>query len=276
MINYPLSEVIFNVTELCNQKCSFCPRAIDYPNQDLHMTSEIAEEAILQTNPWTNYIQLGGRGEPLLCKNLYDILELCVKYKRKIKLTTNGDHLDKHIEILDGILNLKKKTTKYKIMVNCYRGKEEYVKRIEQLKPYKGIFVTMERSESNAEENIKNEKLTNRGGIFSYQNNYSKSPCYALFHQLIINWNGDVNLCCHDWSQSTYFGNILKTPFQTIWEKGLLNEYRTQLMKGKRFLFKECKNCNSIENQKTSIPLYNKWLNNQVVREEQDSQFNVF
>lgn len=276
MIKYPLSEVILNVTELCNQKCSFCPRAVDYPNQNLHMSSEVAEEAILQTNPWTNYIQLGGRGEPLLCENLYNILELCVNYKRKIKIITNGDHLDKHLKILDSILNLKKESTKYKIMVNCYRGIKEYEERIKKYEKYRDIYVTMERCENNAEENIKNEKLTNRGGVFSYNNIHSKSPCYSLFHQVIINWNGDVNLCCHDWSQITHFGNILETSFEKIWEQGLLNEYRLQLIKGKRFLFKECKNCNSIENQKTSIPLYDKWLNGKVDRETQISQFNVF
>ena len=39
------SWVDINPTELCNRTCSFCPRGIDYPNQNLHITEEVIEKA---------------------------------------------------------------------------------------------------------------------------------------------------------------------------------------------------------------------------------------
>ena len=33
-----------NPTELCNRTCSFCPRGIDYPNQNLHISPEVIEK----------------------------------------------------------------------------------------------------------------------------------------------------------------------------------------------------------------------------------------
>ena len=84
MINVPIHRIELNTTELCNRKCSFCPRAYDYPNLNLHMTADTAEEVILQTNEYTNYLCIAGRGEPLLCENILEIIELMVNDGLKI------------------------------------------------------------------------------------------------------------------------------------------------------------------------------------------------
>lgn len=237
------------------------------------MSYDIAKLAIQQTDKYTNQIHIGGRGEPLLCKNILEILELVVKYKRKLKLTTNGNKLKSMFNDLDRILNLRSSFGKYKLIVNCYQGEHQYIERKKLYKDYPGIYITMDRSESNADNNIKSGILTNRGGDLNFNNGNANRPCYVLFHQTIINWNGDINLCCHDWKNITHFGNITNTPFSDIWEKGILNYYRHELIKGNRHKFLECRNCDSIENINTSFPLYQKWRSGIVESEYQQTQF---
>ena len=41
---FPASSLMivdFMLTELCNRTCVFCPRAVDYPNLNLHMNLKL-------------------------------------------------------------------------------------------------------------------------------------------------------------------------------------------------------------------------------------------
>ena len=101
----PLTYVELNPTELCNRKCYFCPRAHGYPNKNLHMSVDVAKEAVKQTSLYTDWISLSGRGEPLLCNNFLDILDICSE--QKVRFNTNGDKLtDSLLKEIDKIIDL--------------------------------------------------------------------------------------------------------------------------------------------------------------------------
>ncbi len=279
MINVPIHRIELNTTELCNRKCSFCPRAYDYPNLNLHMTADTAEEVILQTNEYTNYLCIAGRGEPLLCENILEIIELMVKYDRKFYLQTNGDHLDKHIENLDNIMNLSKRSHKYKMLVNCYDGKEQKEERLEKWKNYPGLRIVDDRTDDpeldQYKTRMKKGKYVNRAGylpwMFEKTNNL---PCYILFHKCYINWNGDIQLCCHDWKVLHSFGNIHDMPFHKIWEGNELMDMRINLSKpGGRQKYKQCKTCDAAQDFDETKSYYEQWLNNKVTRTSQRATF---
>ena len=264
------------MTELCNRKCGFCPRAYDYPNKNLYMSIEVANEAIKQVKPYTNYISLCGLGEPLLAKNFLEILELCVKHKTHARITTNGDKLDDFIDEIHELIDLSKPYTKQnkyskskyglaKLQVNSYDNIEQHKERIKKWGHYKGIhFVnpidtiidTNEKYES-----LFGGKVSNKAGTLMFTNQTGiESPCNILFYKTFINWNGDVNLCSQKWYDQKSFGNILKVPFKKIWEGPELNEYRKKLTKfGGRCTLKDCMECDSMLNHKDGERNFINW-----------------
>ena len=262
-----IDRVEINITELCNRTCFFCPRAHGYENANLHMTPEVAEQAFIQTEKYTNKISMAGRGEPLLGKYLYEICDLSIKYNKEMKITTNGDKLDKHINELDKILDLKTNTEK--LLVNCYDGIEQEKEWSKTYSDYTSIKFDSKRQTVDIESHKKNffGDLTNRGGYISLisdknselHRGFDDHPCYFLYFKTFVNYNGDINLCCHDWKIIKNFGNIMKTNFSDIWERGLLNHYRQELKNGHRSKFLECANCDSVQEWKRQEYYYNNY-----------------
>ena len=85
-----MREIIFILTTRCNQKCSFCCE----PQSQDDFSFEYAKyciDAVSKNN--IEWIDLSG-GEPLLHKNIVDIVEYSCKKKLKTTLSTNGLILD--------------------------------------------------------------------------------------------------------------------------------------------------------------------------------------
>ena len=271
----PINRIELNTTELCNRKCSFCPRAYGYPNQNFHMTGETMEEIIIQTDEYTNYICIAGRGEPFLCKNILEIIDIIAFYNRKFYVQTNGDQLDDYIDELHKIMNLKEKIGKYKILVNCYDGEEQRKERQEKWGEYKAVKIVTDRiddTESNHYKTRMNKgKYVNRGGYLPWNLNKNRDyPCYILFHKCYINWNGDVQLCCHDWTHMYNFGNIYEKSLKEIWEGEELMDRRLQLQHpGGRQNFIECKNCDSLQQFDQTAEYYEMWKSGNVKRTDE-------
>tara|TARA_B100001123_G_scaffold79080_1_gene89755 strand:- start:2864 stop:3712 length:849 start_codon:yes stop_codon:yes gene_type:complete len=281
MINVPIHRIELNPTELCNRLCSFCPRAYDYPNLNLNMTADTAEEIVLQTNQYTNYICIAGRGEPLLCPEIKEICQVMALYNRKFYLQTNGDFLDKHIQELDAIMNLKKlpKNGHCKLLVNCYDGVEQKLERQAKWQQYAALKITAAREDDPTLEEYKSRiatgKYVNRGGYLPWTFSPAvQSPCYILFHKCYINWNGDIQICCHDWKVMKSFGNIFDKPFQEIWEGEELMKYRLTLQHaGGRQKFEECKNCDAIQQWEDTKRYYESWVKKNVTRTQECPSF---
>ena len=251
IMNIPYIRIELNVTELCNRKCSFCPRSVDYPNQNLHMEADTADLLIEQTRDFVNHYSITGRGEPLLCDNIYEILSVFRIRNVPFHITTNGDTLDKHIHDLDAILDLRKYDKNVRVNVNCYDGINQRNARKIKYSKYKKLHFTNERED--IPEKIRYQKrmstgmFTNRGGNlpWTYSNQTSK-PCYILLYKAMVDWNGDVNLCCNDWKYLKSFGNIHKQPFKDIWLGEEMKYYRNKLLSNNgRQNFKECENCDA-------------------------------
>lgn len=64
------------------------------------MSTENFEHILTEISPYTDYVYLHVKGEPLLHEKLQDILSLCEKYHMHANITTNGTLLPKKREIL--------------------------------------------------------------------------------------------------------------------------------------------------------------------------------
>jgi len=68
-------------------------------------------------------------------------------------------------------------------------------------------------------------------------------PCLRPERQLVVNWNGDVLLCCSDyWAQHT-FGNVKNQSLKEIWNGKKFKKVRNWLNRGQRNKVDICKYC---------------------------------
>ncbi|BCN32921.1 radical SAM/SPASM domain-containing protein [Anaeromicropila herbilytica] len=85
-----LKRIYIEITNICNLNCSFCP---PLERDKSIMSIQNFETIIEKVKPFTDYVYLHVKGEPLLHKDLATILELCGKHKLYANITTNGTKL---------------------------------------------------------------------------------------------------------------------------------------------------------------------------------------
>lgn len=238
-----LATIELNPTELCNRTCSFCPRSdpSTYPNQNLNMSLETVKQLSDQLTlaEYQGDIHITGYGEPLLNPEILDIIEILSR-NFHIELITNGDRLLKgnttHQQLKSAGLNL--------LIVDCYDGPEHINSMTELLQTCEIPFRIRDHYDDGSEKLIELYNFNNRGGIFSPKETYR--PCWLPFYKAFIDWNGDVGLCCNDWSRKQLpFGNINDCSFDKLWTSDQFVEVRKKLEKGLRKNLPACKNCNT-------------------------------
>lgn len=90
-------RIYVEITNVCNLSCSFCPRTLRKPQ--IMSCSEFSY-ILDEVSPYTDYIYLHVKGEPLLHPELKEILNLCCKKNLKVNITTNGTLLDKAWDVI--------------------------------------------------------------------------------------------------------------------------------------------------------------------------------
>lgn len=253
-----IQKIEINPTELCNLKCSFCPRSEGYPNQNAHISEEVSREIRKQLDEsgYDRFISITGRGEPTLTKNFDKILDILLKGDRKYGayMNTNGKKLEKYEKYIPFFswINLDV----YDVDKSVYeKQKERYSKHKNVIVKYRPD-VGIDYGEYNEE--FKKD-FSNRGGFLksSKKNNCEGSTCGFVFEKLFINLNGDFNLCCDDWTP-TIMSNIYKESIpEYVNQNTKLKEYRESHKAGRRDLLDVCKNCDRINktNQMTTLVL---------------------
>lgn len=238
------SWVDINLTELCNRKCVFCPRADEakYPNQTLHISLELVKK-ISQELKEINYegsIVFAGFGEPMMHPDFLKIISLFKNVRMEI--VTNGDFLsiNKIKALIESGVSL--------ICISMYDGPE-------QVKKFKKMFKDANIDEKyyllrdrwHTEKDEFGLKLTNRAGMVDVgvqQKVELDKACYYPHYSMTIDWNGDVLLCVQDWNKKMKMGNIYSQTLLEVWTGKLINKYRTNLGNCNRNL-EPCKNCNA-------------------------------
>jgi MoaA/NifB/PqqE/SkfB family radical SAM enzyme len=257
-----LQSIEINPTELCNLTCSFCPRAHGYPNQNLHMTPETAEiirshvDEIDFKEP--QRIVITGRGEPTLAKYFEEIVNIFSDKKTySLHMTTNGkwlfekykhlihkfDHI--YYDVYDTKYDVSGSQEKKLNAIKLRKKIERKYKNIKiMFKPdyggshYKltewGFRMSNRAGSIKHTAHLENEKWK-KGGVFAeFYNNVKvqvDETCNIPFRRLFIDWNGDYNLCCHDWSHKLVFGNVREQNIlDYLHENESLNHYRKTLL----------------------------------------------
>lgn len=225
-----LTAIVISPTDLCNRTCSFCPHSMGFPNLKNYMSIDLANKLAseLQGYNWKGMVSVAGYGEPLLHPNIGDIIKAFTSRDISTRLITSGDRIlngrFKPEEIDDWEL--------FSIKIDCYDGDEDVNKMNKILIDLKTTkTITTGPSE-----------LSNRAG-YIWKEDIIKKSCYLPSTKSIVDWNGQVYICCEDWSKEKIFGNVNEQSFSSIWLSEKLHEVRMKLQKGIRS-FSTCVGCN--------------------------------
>jgi len=74
-----------------------------------------------------------------------------------------------------------------------------------------------------------------------------KKICPEPFRSLAINFNGEVSVCCVDWSFGTLVGDVSKVSLKEIWHGKELKEFRRKHYTGRRDLIEACRECHYLK-----------------------------
>lgn len=259
-------KVYIEITNTCNKNCSFCSSS---SLKKKTMKIKEFEHILKEIKPYSDYIYLHVKGEPLLHPDLKTLLNLCEKYEIFVNITTNGTLLKKQKEIiknskfirqinisfqsfeknmnevediLDTVLYLLENTSIY----FCYRFwalknlkfsklNEKIIKKI--IEKHNIEEKTIENIYTLPNIKLQENLFLNKDILFewpSLDNDYvEESTCYGLRRQLAILVDGTVVPCCLDSEGIINLGNIFITPLKTILEQDRTQKIIQNFQQGK-------------------------------------------
>jgi len=90
-------KIYLEITNVCNLKCDFCPET---KRQAAFMSEATFKRILEQIKPFTDYIYLHVKGEPLLHPHLDSFLDISYEQGFKVNITTNGTLINKVADVL--------------------------------------------------------------------------------------------------------------------------------------------------------------------------------
>jgi len=249
-LKFPLpTEIEISESGTCNRSCSFCPRsAKDFIDKKEFITNELHEKLCkeLQTLNYKGTIRYSGFVEPMLDKNIYNLINMVKNFlpDSNVEMVTNGDPLNlKRLEkLFQSGLN--------RILISAYDGKEDADK-FEDLCKNANLssdqYIVRHRYYS--EEKDFGITLSNRSGLMENAEFKIKSlieplknPCYIPSYTFFLDYQGDVLMCPHDWGKKVILGNLNKENLTEIWFSKKSMQIRKMLNKSNRN-FSPCNVC---------------------------------
>ena len=226
-------KIYIEITNKCNLNCPFCvPHKRAFRDMSVQEFSHILE----QIKPYTDYIYLHVKGEPLLHPNFTEFCKIAFEKGFNVNITTNGTLLSQNLEATKYIrqLNISLHATNdleiiktAKQIENCYvnfrvwNGNEETLTLLE--KEF-NIDISQKLKEKTSDTEI---NFTLKDNFYiSFQNEWewpditsnktSNSYCHALKDHIAILVDGTVVPCCLDNNGDIPLGNIFEEKFENI------------------------------------------------------------
>jgi cyclic pyranopterin phosphate synthase len=239
----PITDVNVEINTNCNRRCAYCPNSIhdrSLPENARYMALATFETVVGQLRD----LRFDGRfsphffGEPLLDNRLCDLVAIARRQlpRATIDIYTNGDLLtvEQYVRL-------------------CAAGASGFV--ITRHVPEKGRAVggLLAWLDEHPGSRVPIELVTidlatplyNRGGEVDVP--VLQIPrCRIPDNPLVIDYQGDVVLCCNDYHGSVVLGNVLETPLIEIWKSPNYRGLRRNLRRG-HFTLPICLRCAGLE-----------------------------
>lgn len=92
-----LKRVYIEITNVCNLQCAFCS---PHHREPCFMPPDFFRHCVMEAKPYTEYIYLHVKGEPLIHPQFEEIMSVCDEEGMKVQLVTNGSLLPQHADAL--------------------------------------------------------------------------------------------------------------------------------------------------------------------------------
>ena len=246
-----LMPSVFEISNsgMCNRKCAFCPRSDpNYEHNNEFIEEKMYKKFVdeIAQHQYSGTIIFSGYVEPLLHKRIYSD----IRYTKEklpnvnIELITNGDPLndERALKLFDNGLDV--------LLISAYDGPEQvllFEEMMKRIKVEKNKFVIRKRYYGEDKDfglTISNRagNLTNSDYKIPALKKALNNPCNYPFYTFFIDYNGDVQMCSHDWGKKMVLGNINSNSIEDIWNSKRFEFMRKKLLKGERD-FSPCNLC---------------------------------
>jgi len=276
MINSRFPPFLFTEpTNNCNLKCSFCPRMKSNKkvgNMSMDLYKKVIDESLKYGKRWG--IGFVKDGDGLLHPELGKMIKYAKEKKSALftHLTTNAVALSerKSLEILESglddlriSLDAATPETYEKIKgVQCFELVEKNVNRFLEIKKELGAkkpfvrikIIRMKETEKEIESfRRKWESLADWIEVTSLYtwgdlnldvsgDRIKRYPCAFLWYWPIVNWNGDVSMCCLD-NGDGIVGNVNENTIFEIWNSKEYKRIREMHLNNEFEKIPACRNC---------------------------------
>lgn len=280
--NFFPSVYVVEPTSKCNLSCVMCPNP-QMPQHNLGSMDESTFKAVIdKIAPYAEFVMLYWMGEPLLHSQICSFLEYArSKIEGKVVLSSNMSVIDN--EIVDSIVrnvdmllcSLDRFDARDYERIRRGAKFEGVVANIEL------VLERLDGSRSGLEVVVKaldlaqdtdeyrrfDEHWRSRGalpmlawlndwaGTFPSMRNgasvdvprsiLSRSPCADLWFKMVINWRGNVQICCFDWNYDEQIGQVGSTEswLSDIWQGSTIASYRQMHLAGELGATNRCEAC---------------------------------
>lgn len=269
-------KIYIEITNMCNLKCEFC---IPCKREARMMSVSEFEEVIKKVYKYTKVVTLHVKGEPLLHKNLEDILNIIDKYNLQVNITTNGTLIREKLDILkrskcikqinfslhsfnqndhmsslylknifECVSELSNVTISYRLWnLEDIRNNDvnDYI--ISELESYYNLSNLKEKLKLKNAFEINENIYINQDTEFTWPSLESKEiiesgKCWALRKQIAILVDGTVVPCCLDNNGDIPLGNIFESDLDSILNSEKALYIKSNFGNGK-IVCKLCKTC---------------------------------
>lgn len=238
-------SIAIETTTYCNLRCKFCPNSKyerglkkNKKTMDTNLFKKIINE--LSEINYRGQILFHFYGDPLTDKRIIDLVSYARKKlpKARLQINTNGFLLT--IPLYKALLKAGIDSfliTRYETEPPAVKKLLEYLKR-----------------RARKENKIKYRTLgydiglSNRGGEIKVETSidFDRPICIYPNNSLIVDYLGNIILCCNDYHSSIIFGNLKNEKLIDIWKNPAYKKMRQDLRK-RIFTLPICKKCVGIE-----------------------------
>ena len=228
---FPVFTIVeLNIYGSCTRNCGFCPISDPelYTKKNEGISLELYTKVLtdLEKINYDGKILYSGYSEPLLHKQIIKLISTSKKILPNchVEIVSNGDLIKNNYQKLFSLFESGLDT----INISIYDGREQMLHFKEMIEKFGFTdeqIVLKRRYYENGNYGL---TISNRGGLID-SNAYRDEnelrieefpldrTCFYPFYQMLVDYNGDVGFCPHDWGKKFIVGNLEKENIWDIW-----------------------------------------------------------
>ncbi|MBT5469291.1 MAG: radical SAM protein [Nitrospina sp.] len=262
---------------ICNYRCVFCYQTDNIFSKKNSgfmgtMDFETYKNIVDQIVGKVHFLSLASRGEPLICKDLPEMLDYSLNKFLNLKINTNASMLTEKLchTLLNGAVRtvvfsadaaeeplyskMRVNGNLERVLKNIERFqniREKQYPRTKLITRVSGVLFDKEKQNMDSMQNLWGN-LVDQVSFVSYnpwENIYDakpnniKSPCSDLWRRMFIWYDGTVNPCDSDYRSTLKIGSILDNPVNTLWHSSRYESLRATHIKKMRSGMNPCSKC---------------------------------